>query len=308
MKTRLRNRAYMMLKFQVMNKIERQREFMKTTITIKVVQNEEKTIGINEAIELAYGEFDRIVKKYTRFDENSELSNLNRKSGKWVKVSDEFLFLIRYMLDLAKKTNGAFDPTIIDFLEVYGYDKNYDFSKLENPKLDSLVKNIQAKRNSWKAIEINIKDNKVKLAKGQRIDLGGVGKGYAIDKAFEQLERAADNFLIDAGGDIRVKGKSSTQRNWVAGLRAQDSKKNEPTLVGQLELKSGEALASSGSWARKIKQFHHIINPKTGSPVIKDYSTVFVKGPSGIEADAWATALFVNSKLEPGNQFSAMFV
>src|SRR5688500_6588717 len=70
--------------------IERQKNFMNTTITLKVVQTSESTVKINEAIEEAYAEFDRIVKQYTRFNEDSELSNLNRQNGEWVKVTDEF--------------------------------------------------------------------------------------------------------------------------------------------------------------------------------------------------------------------------
>src|SRR5690606_16800322 len=117
-----------------------------------------------DKIEEAFGEFDRIVKQYTRFNENSELSNLNRQSNTWVKVSEEFFWLIEYMLNLAKKTHGAFDPTIIDFLEVYGYDKNYDFSKLDKPELDNLVKKIAQERKSWKDIELKKQSRKVKLA------------------------------------------------------------------------------------------------------------------------------------------------
>ncbi len=274
-----------------MKLIERQKNFMNTVITIKVVRHDESTVAISEAIENAFGEFDRIVKKYTRFNEDSELSNLNRMNGEWVKVSDEFFMLIKYMLTLAKKTKGAFDPTIIDFLEVYGYDKNYDFSKLDNPKLNEFVENIAKTRRSFKEIELDAKQKKVKLAKTQRIDLGGVGKGYAIDCAYEKLAEVADNFLIDAGGDIRVKGKNDKGKWWRAGLLVKDEK-GETRNVGEVELKD-EALACSGSWARRVKQFHHIIDPKSGKPVAKKYNTVFVQSPDAITADSWATALFV---------------
>lgn len=275
-----------------MTTIQRDKKFMNTTITISVVQKEQKTVDILNSIEEAFGEFDRIVKLYTRFDEKSELSNLNRQSGKWINVSKEFFYLIEYMLNLASKTNGAFDPTIIDFLEIYGYDKHYDFSKLENPKLDELVQKRVKERPSFKQIELDKSDLKVKLAKTQRIDLGGVGKGYAIDCAYEKLKRF-ENFLIDAGGDIRANGKSEKEEYWIADMHHQDQD-GKRISMGKIELKN-ESLACSGSWGRRFKQFHHLINPTSGIPENSRH-TVFIKAPTAIESDSWATAVFVGGK------------
>ena len=273
--------------------VTRQKNFMNTLITFKVVQDKQNTVDILDSIEDGFGEFDRIVKQYTRFNEDSELSNLNRNSGNWVQIDKEFFELIEYMLNLAKETDGCFDPTIIDFLETYGYDKNYDFSKLDNPKLDDMVKSIAEKRASFKDIELDKKNLKVKLVKGQRIDLGGVGKGYAIDCAYDQLSKVSDNFLIDAGGDIRAKGKNENGEVWKVALR---NKKSETEIedIGFIEL-DNESVASSGSWARKVKQFHHLINPKTGLPENK-YTTVYVVGPKAMDCDAWATTLFVGGE------------
>lgn len=276
------------------NLLSRQKNFMNTVITIKVVQDTQSTVTILDAIESAFGEFDRIVKSYTRFNEDSELSNLNRNAGSFVKVSDEFLTLIKFMLDLAEKTDGSFDPTIIDFLEVYGYDKNYDFSKLNNPKLDELVQDKLNSRKSFKEIEIDEANKKVRLAKSQKIDLGGIGKGYAIDCAFEKLSSAKlKNFLIDAGGDIRASGKNEQDLFWTVGLKHKNEN-DEEVILGEVELKN-KALACSGSWARKVKQFHHLINPRTGKPE-NSRKTVYVEADTGLLSDSWATAIFVGGQ------------
>lgn len=277
-----------------MGLIIRDKNFMNTTITFKVVKGNNSTVKTLDAIEDAFGEFDRIVKQYTRFNENSELSNLNRQSGSWVKVSEEFFLLIEYMLNLAKKTQGAFDPTIIDFLEVYGYDKNYDFSKLDNPELDNLVKKIAKERKSWRDIELRKKNREVKLAPNQRVDLGGVGKGYAIDCAYEKLRKVSNNFLIDAGGDVRASGVNEKGELWKVGMK--DKRFGMEELIGYVEL-DNEALACSGSWSRKVKQFHHLINPTTGKPQ-NFYRTVFVQAADGITSDSWATAIFVSGDRE----------
>jgi thiamine biosynthesis lipoprotein len=275
-----------------MNTIIRQKNFMNTTITFKVVQNKESTVEIMDAIEAGFGEFDRIVKTYTRFDEKSELSNLNRQPDRWINISKEFYYLVEYMLNLAKATDGAFDPTVIDFLEIYGYDKNYDFSKLEKPELDALVEKIAKERPSWKEIELDKENLRVKLVKNQRIDLGGIGKGYAIDCAFNKLNKF-ENFFIDAGGDIRVKGNNEKGELWTVDLLAMNQK-GQKEIVGQIKL-DNESIAGSGSWARKFKQFHHLINPKTGKPQ-NTFSTVFVQAPTSIESDSWATALFIGGE------------
>lgn len=265
---------------------------MNTTITFKVVQDKESTVEIMDAIEAGFGEFDRIVKTYTRFDDKSELSNLNRQPDRWINISKEFYYLIEYMLNLAKVTDGAFDPTVIDFLEIYGYDKNYDFSKLEKPELDALVEKIAKERPSWKEIELDKENLRVKLVKDQRIDLGGIGKGYAIDCAFNKLNKF-ENFFIDAGGDIRVKGNNEKGELWTVDLLAMNQK-GQKEIVGQIKL-DNESIAGSGSWARKFKQFHHLINPKTGKPQ-NTFSTVFVQAPTSIESDSWATALFIGGE------------
>jgi len=274
---------------------------MNTIITIKVVQKDEGTTFILNKIEEAFSEFDRIVKRYTRFNENSELSNLNRQSGDWVQVSDEFIYLINYMLNMSNLTKGIFDPTIIDFLEIYGYDKNYDFSKLNNPELDKIILKTVNERPSWKDIKVDIKNNKVKLVKNQRLDLGGIGKGYAIDCAYSKLNDL-NNFLIDAGGDIRVKGKNESEELWHIALK--NKKANEELeIIGEVHL-DNESLACSGSWARKVKQFHHLINPKTGKPE-NIFRTVYVQTKTAIEADSWATTLFIGGinigKVLPNN-------
>lgn len=274
--------------------IIRQKDFMKTVITIKVVRDNEKTIDVLDGIEDGFSEFDRIVKQYTRFNEDSELSNLNRNAGRWVRVSDEFFRLIKYMIGLAEKTNGAFDPTIIDFLEVYGYNKDYDFSKLENPDLDKLVKEKLSKRRSFREIELDEVKKEVLLQPTQKIDLGGIGKGYAIDCAYEKLEKkGVKNFLIDAGGDIRAKGTNDSGEYWKVGLKHQGEDGAE-TILGEIELKNS-SIACSGSWARKVKQFHHLINPKTGKPE-NSRRTVYVQSDLAIDSDSWATAIFIGGE------------
>ncbi len=276
-----------------MHKTSRTKKYMNTDITVHVVSEKPDTVKTLDAIEEVFAEFDRIVKKFTRFNEDSELSNLNRSSGDWVVVSEEFFKLIKFMLKMNKDTQRVFDPTIIDFLEVYGYNKDYDFSKLENPSLDKMVMNIAKNRASANEIELDDLKSSVKLVTGQKIELGGCGKGYALDQSRDILLKLGfKNFLIDGGGDLLANGFNDKGVLWEVGLY--NFEKEQKVLKGMTKL-DNEALASSGGWARKVKQFHHLINPTSGTPENK-FTTVFVRAKDAIIADSLATTLFVGGE------------
>ncbi len=270
------------------NRISRTRKFMNTDIEIAVVQGDEPTVKILDAIEEAFGEFDRIVKQFTRFNADSELSNLNRRSGEWTDVSPELFVLVKVMLEVAEQSDGAFDPTVIDFLERYGYGPQSSFSALEDPQLSESIALLAQQRPSWKDILLNETEQSIKLSANQRVDLGGLGKGYAIDQAFSKLQDLS-SFMINAGGDVRCKGETELGSPWRLGLKHIGNQKIAEILVPNI------AVACSGSWARQVKNFHHLISPATGLPA-NEWTTVYVTADTAILADAWATALFVGGK------------
>ena len=271
--------------------IEQERVYMNTTINIKVLSDESRE-KIEKGLDEAFSKFKYVVDKFTRFEPTSELSKLNSAGGPF-KVSEELFDLVKFSLKIAEETGGAFDPTIIDLLEAYGYKKGYDFSVLENrEKLQKEIDQIAKTRPSFMDIKLNDENNSVVLAKKQRIDLGGVGKGYAIDLAAKVL-LPFKNFIINAGGDIYVSGTNKDKKLWNAGLLFIDEK-GQTKLIGKVDMKD-QALASSGSWARKVKYFHHLLNPRTGKPHNEILQT-FVIAKRAIDADAYSTALFVSGQ------------
>lgn len=252
-------------------------------ITLRSQSSKQKA---DNALSQAYKQFENVVKRFSRFDKSSELSKLNSTAGKWNKVSKEFLLLLEKALELAQETDGLFDPTILDLLMQYGYDSSFDPERIAKISLrkgvTEEVKNLLRTRPDYKQIEINKKARKVKLAVKQSIDLGAIAKGYAIDLAFETLaEDGFDNFLINAGGDIRVTG------SWEAALFNPINQ----GLLGNITVKD-MALAGSGSLARQVGYFHHIINPNTGKSASRVLQT-YVLAQTATEADAYSTALFL---------------
>lgn len=273
------------MKLQVFNE---EKVFMNTVITITVLSNL-GTIPTREKIQNAFEKFDYVVKKYSRFDETSELNRINREAVKTTSVDQETFDLLKKVLDLALFSDGLYDPTIIDLLEAYGYSAKKDFSKLDNEqKTSSEVKSLLKSRPSFKAIKLDAKDMTVTFAPKQRIDFGSIGKGYAVELAANVLKKDFSNFLINAGGDVYAQGMNQEDKNWSVGLSMPE---NKDEIFGTINLQNA-ALCCSGSWAIKFKNFHHLINPKSGKPQdIVDLAFVYNQSPTS--ADVYATMLYL---------------
>jgi len=262
---------------------------MNTTINIQVL-SDKGTVYTREIINKAYEQFAYVVKNFTRFQPDSQLSKFNANSKN--PISSELFFLVEYALKLAHKTNGKYDPTILDVLEAYGFDDKKQFNKLSDKKLFSKIKNIIAKRGSYKDIQIDQKNLTIKLLPNQRIDLGSIGKGYAIKLAQQVLGEIFDNFLIEAGGDVYAKGKNEHSKPWKAALVTNTNAQNQSTeILGYVNL-TNQSLCSSGSWSNKYRFFHHLINTSSGLPE-NSTKQVFVLGNNPMDTDAWSTALYL---------------
>jgi thiamine biosynthesis lipoprotein len=271
-----------------------ERVFMNTIIRIQVVSCK-GTVFTREKMASAFDQFEHVVKHFSRFSKDSELSQLNQSSGKAVPVSPELFGLISKALEIAKLTDYAYDPTVIDLLEAYGYDACQDFSRLNDPKLYLEIAKLTAGRPKCSDIELDYKNHTIKLQPGQRLDLGSIGKGYAIDLAYNILDgNGFEGFLINAGGDLRAFGHNNSGLPWKILLyRSQlpNHALDEQMFMGSLPLEN-RSIAGSGGWARRIGAFHHLLSPKDGLP-INSISQTYVLGPSASVSDAWATALFV---------------
>jgi FAD:protein FMN transferase len=261
--------------------------FMNTKVNIQV-SSELGTIETNDILDKAFGRFAYVVKKYSRFEFSSDLSRLNYSKQFPKQISDELFFLINTTLKLAKLSDGIYDPTILDILEIYGYGikKNIPTKSKFNDIVINLKKEIK-NRASWKDIKMNKSKSEITLKQDQKIDLGSIGKGYAMDLAAKELN-PVKNFLINAGGDILASGKDINNNHWRIGLTCPwDINK----IFGVLELKN-ISLACSGSAAIKYGKFHHLINPKNGKPMNKIEQS-FVIHKSAMLADGFATLLYL---------------
>lgn len=256
---------------------------MGTSVEIKIVSDFPK-VDIDNILRQALNIFHKIAVKYSRFENHSELSILNRSNGKPIEVTAELFELVEFGLILSKETIGIFDITITDLLEAYGYTQKRDFSKLGTLHLAKEIQKILKSRASFNEILLDKKNLKITLKKDQKIDLSSYVKGFAILKAKNYiLEEKIENFLINAGGDVYANGQNEKNKIWTSVLF--DPNKNLHDLK-KIVLRN-EALACSGPWARKFKYFHHLINPKTGTPLMSSQTYAISNNP--MIADVFAT-------------------
>jgi thiamine biosynthesis lipoprotein len=233
------------------------------------------------AAEAAIQEVTRIEQKYSRYNPDSVVSMINAQAGIGSVACDrETFILLRFAAALFERSNGLFDATSGVLRRAW------DFNKPELPEktvLDGLLELV-----GWDKVEYD--DSAVRLAHmGMQIDLGGIGKEYASDRAAELLhEKGVRHGYVNMGGDIRVVGPKPDGEAWTIGVR--DPQCTEK-MFASIPLHSG-ALATSGDYERFFevdgRRYSHILDPRTGYPV--DYwRSVTVVAHSASEAGSCTT-------------------
>jgi thiamine biosynthesis lipoprotein len=252
-----------------------------------VCDNKSKAL---EKIALAIAEIRRIEKLFTTFDENSQTNQINRMAGiDAVKVDREVFELIKRSLKISAVTDGAFDIT-------YGSIDNrlWNFDKTMTALPDAATAQSMVRLINYRNVILNEQECTVMLKeKGMRIGFGGIGKGYAADKAKAILvQEGIQNGIVNASGDLITWGRQANQQPWTIGIAHPD---NARTAFSWLNI-SDLAIATSGNYEKYVlingKKYAHTINPKTGMPVT-GIKSVTIISPYAEIADAMATPVMV---------------
>jgi FAD:protein FMN transferase len=255
----------------------RRQRFATMGVTVELLLESDRHAG--HAFDAAEREFRRLDSVFSRFDASSELSRLNRLGT--LRCSPDLVEVITLALRAREATAGRFDPTVHDALVEAGYDRSFLDLRDDGGGPDHLV------RPCGGEIRVDEASGVVSLGPGARIDLGGIVKGYAAERACDLLA-ALGPCLANAAGDIAVRGEP------VAGAwTIQVDTPEGPVVLG---LRHG-GLATSGRdyrrWQRNGEERHHLIDPFTGAPSASDLLTVTVVGVDAIEAEVHAKALFL---------------
>ena len=245
--------------------------------------------GASEAFDAVEAEVERLEQIMSRFRPGSELARLNRAGA--LEVSPDLARVIELALAARERTAGRFDPCVHDALVAAGYDRTFTQVASDGAGRARVAPSCGG--------DISVDGLRIELENGARLDLGGIGKGYAAERAADILA-AAGPCLVDAGGDIAVRGGHA----WPVGVETGEG-------VVTLALESG-ALATSGSdrrrWIRDGEERHHLIDPRTGRSSLSDVLRVTVFADNAVEAEVLAKHLFLGGANEAAESGSSAIV
>ncbi|MDD3246214.1 MAG: FAD:protein FMN transferase [Methanosarcina sp.] len=265
------------------------RSTMDTTVTIAVyASNESEAL---KAIDDAFSEIYKIDALMSPSKEDSQLNILNTK-GEVENADPSFVHVLEQSKYYSEKSGGAFDITIQPVLDLWK-SKFLPEGSQKPPTADELNETLKLVNYS----EISTEDGDVSLKPGMKVALGGIAKGYAVDKAIESLqENGIENAFVNAGGDGRYIGQKPDGTSWMVGLQNPDRSEQYVTSIEAHDV----AVATSGNYERYFNEsarVSHISDPRTGYPSEGIISgTVIAR--NAIDADAFATAVFVMGEEE----------
>lgn len=254
---------------------------------VEITVREPDASKANAAIDAAFDEMVRLEKLMSSHRADSEISRLNRESGKgYIRLSRETLDVVRRGVYWGNLSGGALDISIGPLATLWRFEE--DLKTVPAPEmLRHLVQFVDYQ-------DIQIDDVMVRLARpDMAINLGAIAKGYAVDRAVEVLQSLGiQNALVNAGGDLKIIGRRKPDLPWKIGLQ---HPRNPEDIIAAFDLPLG-AVATSGDYQRYfIKdgvRYHHILNPADGNPARAVISAT-VLAQTTMDADALATAAFV---------------
>ncbi|WML53122.1 FAD:protein FMN transferase [Neobacillus sp. PS3-12] len=257
--------------------------FMDTVVQIEIVIHDE---NLNEKavakLDHAFEMFRIVEQACSRFSPDSELMLACKMIKKPVQISPILFEPLKFALEIAKLTEGEFDPTIGKTMEKQGFNRHYLTGEIMDSNSDVSA--------TFKDIILDEKTQTLFLERPLVIDLGAVAKGFAIDLAANELKEF-EGFVINAGGDLFLGGTDWYGSPWKIGIQHPNIKDQ---IVDEVGL-SNAAICTSGSYERrnvKIPGMHHIMNPKTkNSP--NNWVSCSIIAPFAMMADAFSTAAFL---------------
>jgi thiamine biosynthesis lipoprotein len=242
------------------------------------------------ALEAAFHEFDRLDGLLSVWREGSDVQRLNRAAGRHaVPVGPDLLAVLREARQVSEWTGGKFDVTFGALSGLWKFDHDQD-DTIPDPRDVRLRLPLV----EYRALAIDDGAGTAFLTRpGMRVHLGGIGKGYAIDRAADLLRRGGvHDFMIQAGGDLYVAGTRG-ERPWRVGIR--DPRGPAERVFSLLDLSDG-TLSTSGDYERFFvrhgRRYHHILDPDLGEPA-RGCRSVSIVASRAVLADALSTGVFI---------------
>jgi thiamine biosynthesis lipoprotein len=265
---------------------------MGTTYTVKVVVpalTEAEQTAVRTAIQAALDDVDQRMSTYKP---DSELSRFNRHRGREpFALSQGTIAVFLLARDVSEATGGAFDVTVGPLVNAWGFGP----VKQARPPTEAELARIRPDV-GYRLLKIDTAAGTIAKARpGVYADLSAIAKGYAVDQVAQALDaRGFGRYMVEVGGEVRVRGENGTGRPWQVGIERPDEMGQRAQLVVPM---THLAMATSGDYRiyfeREGRRYSHEIDPISGEPIRHRLASVTVLAPDCALADAYATALLV---------------
>lgn len=251
--------------------------------------------GESERVALGFEQTRALIAKreaqFTRFQETSELSALNRAAGTWFNASPELFEVMQQAYELHQQTEGLFDPAILNVLEHAGYDASMDVVRTRS--VNSYASSAPAALGDFQATAFHVAQRAIWLAPGTRVDLGGIAKGWIAEQAAHLLAEYSEACAVNAGGDLCAIGVPKDAPGWEVEI---EDPRDAEQILAVLHVPPGAVATSSITkrrWQQNGMSLHHLMDPRTGLPAATDWLSVTVITPHATRAEVFAKALLI---------------
>lgn len=243
-------------------------------------------------------ELDRVDGQMSTYKPDSDLSRFNRApAGSWQQLPPEFFTVLRHALQLAKDSDGAYDPTVGPLVNLWGFGPD---QRPRQPPTAQAIAAAQARVGWWK-LQLDPATRRVRQPGGVYLDLSAVAKGYGVDQVARYLQRmGVQAYLVEVGGELRAHGRKPDGSVWRVGIERPDAAAgavvDADELIDTVALDE-RAIATSGDYRHvfedKGRYYSHHIDPRSGYPVPHEVASVSVLADDCMQADPLGTTLSV---------------
>lgn len=265
---------------------------MNTQVRVVVVAEEKRQREADAALTNVEKLFARNEAVMSRFLPDSELSSLNSSAGTPFHASPTLFAVVSEALSAARATDGIFDPTVLGALLEAGYDRSFELIQEDTAGQRMAADLPPSQPCRWQQIEMDPRRRAITLPKGCGLDLGGIGKGWTVDRAVDSL-RLFPDFAVDAGGDLYAAGTQPDGSSWSVGVEDPFHPDRDLLVLEVADRAVATSTVSHRRWQKNGRQQHHLIDPRTGRPAESGVVAATVLADSVAQAELLAKVVLL---------------